>query len=161
MGEINIKLATYNGVKSATIKDMIIVVDTNIFLGACMGTGAASKVIASCLQGDHTPLMGSTLFAEYSDVINRDSLFKTCHLSSSERNELLDIFLACCHWTDIYYGWRPNLKDEGDNFLIELAVAGQADCVVTRNIKDLTSGELLFPSISVLTPENFIQRSKQ
>lgn len=140
---------------------MIIVVDTNVFLGACMGTGATSKVIASCLHGEHTPIIGSALFAEYTDVINRDDLFKACHLSSSERNELLDIFLGCCHWTEVYYGWRPNLKDEGDNFLIELAVAGQANCIVTRNIKDLISGELLFPELSILTPENFVRRSKQ
>jgi predicted nucleic acid-binding protein len=70
----------------------------------------------------------------------------------------LDIFLACCRWTEIYYGWRPNLKDEGDNHLIELAVAGHAQCIVSRNIKDLTSGELLFPEISLMTPETFLER---
>lgn len=137
---------------------MIIVVDTNIFVGACMGAGTASKVIAACLHKDHTPLMGAALFAEYSDVINREELFRACHLNSDERNELLDIFLACCRWTDIYFGWRPNLKDEGDNHLIELAVAGHAQCIVSRNIKDLKSGELLFPDILLLTPEAFLQR---
>lgn len=137
---------------------MIIVVDTNIFVGACMGTGSAFGVIAACLQNEHTPLMGAALFAEYSDVINRQSLFKGCHLNKDERNELLDIFLAYCRWTEIYYGWRPNLKDESDNHLIELAVAGQADSIVSRNIKDLKSGEILFPNISVLTPEAFLQR---
>jgi uncharacterized protein len=73
---------------------MIIVVDTNIFVGAYMGTGSASEVIASCLREDHTPLMGAALFAEYSDVINREDIFKACHLSKDERNELLDIFLG-------------------------------------------------------------------
>ena len=76
-----------------------------------MGTGSASKVIASCLHKNHTPLMGAALFAEYSDVINREDIFKACHLSKDERNELLDIFLAYCRWTVIYYGLRPNLKD--------------------------------------------------
>jgi len=137
---------------------MIIVVDTNIFVGACMGTGTCSKVIASCLRTEHIPLMGAALFAEYSDVINRSNLFKTCHLNENERNELLDIFLAYCRWTEIYYGWRPNLKDEGDNHLIELAVASHAQCIVSRNSKDLTSGELLFPEISLMTPETFLER---
>lgn len=141
----------------ATIVFMVIVVDTNIFVGACMGAGSASKVIASCLRKDHTPLMGAALFAEFNDVINREEIFKTCHLSKEERNELLDIFLANCRWTDIYFGWRPNLKDEGDNHLIELAVAGHAQCIVSRNIKDLKSGELLFPDIVLMTPEEFLQ----
>jgi putative PIN family toxin of toxin-antitoxin system len=136
---------------------MILVIDTNIFIGACMGTGAASEVIASCLRNDHTPLMGAALFAEYSDVINREDLFKLRHLNQDERNELLDIFIAHCRWTDIYFGWRPNLKDEGDNHLIELAVAGHAQCIVSRNSKDLKSGELLFPDISLVTPEEFIK----
>ncbi|QWF72132.1 putative toxin-antitoxin system toxin component, PIN family [Methylomonas paludis] len=139
---------------------MIIVIDTNIFVGACMGVGAASDVIAACLRSDHLPLMGTALFAEYIDVINREGLFKKCHLDKDERNELLDIFLSCCRWTEIYYGWRPNLRDDGDNHLIELAVAGQAQCIVTRNIKDLQSGELLFPEILLLTPEEFLQRGK-
>jgi len=51
-----------------------------------------------------------------------------------------------------------NLKDEGDNHLIEWAVAGHANCIVSRNIKDLTKGELLFPDILLLTPETFLQR---
>jgi putative PIN family toxin of toxin-antitoxin system len=139
---------------------MIIVVDTNIFVGACMGTGAPSNVIAACLRGEHKPLIGTTLFAEYIDVINRETLFKSCHLDTDERNELLDIFLSCCRWTEIYYGWRPNLRDEGDNHLIELAVAGQAQCIVSRNIKDLTAGELVFPDILLLTPEKFMQRGQ-
>ncbi len=96
--------------------------------------------------------------AYYSDVINREELFRACHLSKDERNELLDIFLAICRWTDIYFGWRPNLKDEGDNHLIELAVAGHAQCIVSRNIKDLKSGELLFPDIALLTTEEFLKR---
>lgn len=122
-----------------------------------MGTGAASEVIASCLRKVHTPLMGATLFAEYCDVINREDLFKACHLNKDERDELLDIFFGFCRWTDIYFGWRPNLKDEGDNHLIELAVAGHAQCIVSRNIKDLKSGELLFPDISLMTPEELLQ----
>lgn len=43
-------------------------------------------------------------------------------------------------------------------FLIELAVAGHAQCVVSRNIKDLVKGELLFPDIAIVTPEQFLLR---
>ena len=137
---------------------MIIVIDTNILVGACMGSHSATEVIASCLRKNHQPIIGTTLFSEYIDVINREELFERCRLDSAERNELLDIFLASCKWTEIYYGWRPNLRDEGDNHLIELAVAGNAQVIVSRNMKDLKSGELLFPEISFLTPEEFLLR---
>lgn len=130
--------------------------DTNVFVGACLGAGAANRVVMSCLEGSHTPLMGTTLMNEYEDVLGRTALFGKSRLSASERDELFDIFLAACRWTRIYFGWRPNLPDEGDNHLIELAVAGGAACAVTRNVRDLATAELKFPDIAVRTPGRFL-----
>lgn len=139
---------------------MIVVVDTNVLVGACLGMGASSRVVAGCIEGVHTPLVGTTLMAEYEDVLSRSLPFRKSRLDASERNELLDIFLAACRWTPIYFGWRPNLADEGDNHLIELAVAGQARCIVSRNLRDLRRAELLFPEIKPLTPEQFLKEEK-
>lgn len=101
--------------------------------------------------------MGCALFSEYEDVLGRNDLFRQCRLDKEERSKLLDIFLATCTWTRIYYAWRPNLRDEADNHLVELAIAGGADCIVTRNLRDLTQTELKFPQLSVLTPEAFLK----
>jgi putative PIN family toxin of toxin-antitoxin system len=136
---------------------MRIVVDTNIFVGACLTAGAANQVVAACLKERHQPLMGNSLFAEYEDVLARSSLFEKSRLSAIEREELFDIFLSGCEWVRVYYQWRPNLRDESDNHLIELAVAGNADCIVTRNTRDLENGQLLFPHIFVLTPEQLLK----
>lgn len=139
---------------------MRIVVDTNVFLGACLGTGAANKVITACLKKQAVPLMGTALFNEYEDVLARTELFAASNLNQEERSELLDIFLAVCEWTRIYYTWRPNLPDEGDNHLVELAVAGNAKFIVTRNLRDVSRMELNFPNLIVLTPEAFLQELK-
>ena len=136
---------------------MVIVLDTNVFVSACLGGGASNAVLAGCLRGDHKPLMGAALLAEYEDVLSRSALWKRCRLSVAEREELLDIFLAACTWTRIYFGWRPNLRDESDNHLVELAIAGGAACIVTRNIRDLASMELKFPALAVRTPEMFLK----
>ena len=53
--------------------------------------------------------------------------------------------------------WRPNLPDEADNHLIELAVAAQADAIVTRNLRDVSRGDLKIPSLGVLTPEQCLE----
>lgn len=136
---------------------MKIVVDTNVFLGACLGTGAASAVIAACLRKQCVPLMGNALFNEYEDVFSGDDLFKSCKLSRGERVELLDVFFSCCEWTRVYYAWRPNLPDEADNHLIELAVAGGADFIVTRNLRHLKKMELRFPDLRIANPETFLK----
>ncbi|MDZ4813833.1 MAG: PIN domain-containing protein [Pseudomonadota bacterium] len=136
---------------------MVIVVDTNVFVGACLGMGASSAVVGNCIRGLHTPLMGTTLLAEYEDVLGRNVVFRKSRLDVGEREELLDIFLAACRWTPIYFGWRPNLADEGDNHLIELAVAGHASHIVSRNLRDLRRAELHFPELRALTPEHFLR----
>ena len=116
--------------------------------------------MSACLRGEHAPLMGAALLTEYEDVLGRADLFQKCRLTAAEREELLDIFLATCRWTRIYFGWRPNLPDEGDNHLVELAVAGGANRIVTQNLRDLQGKELKFPGLVAVTPEHFLKEVK-
>ena len=122
-----------------------------------MGLGAANEVVRLCIEGQFVPLMGNALYAEYEDVLARAQLFATCRLSASERDELFDIFASRCEWVRVYFRWRPNLRDEADNHLIELGVAGHASHVVTRNIRHIATGELVFPLLSIVTPEQFLK----
>ena len=57
----------------------------------------------------------------------------------------------------MYSLWRPNLPDESDNHLIELAVAGGADFIVTRNLRDLRGNELRFATLRTISPEDFLK----
>jgi len=70
----------------------------------------------------------------------------------ARRDELLDIFLARCRWTRIWCGWRPNVPDEGDNHLVELALAGGPRSIVTRNLRGLERMDLRFPLLKLMTP---------
>jgi putative PIN family toxin of toxin-antitoxin system len=133
------------------------VIDTNVFVGACLGEDAANAVLRACLKHRFVPLMGAALLAEYEAVLGRDTLFTRSKLSADERGQLLDIFLALCEWTRVYYLWRPNLPDEADNHLVELAVAGGADLIITRNVRGVGRGQLSFPTLRTLTPEAFLK----
>ena len=55
--------------------DVIIALDTNVFVGACIGTGASSRMVEACLVQRYQPLMGAALLAEYEDVLARAPLF--------------------------------------------------------------------------------------
>ena len=78
-------------------------------------------------------------------------------LSAFEREVVSDGLLARCGWVEVVYAWRPNLPDESDNHLIELAVAAHADAIVTRTMRDVSHGELKFPSLRVLSPEHCLE----
>ena len=101
--------------------------------------------------------MGAALFFEYEAVLGRESLFTGTLLNSREREQLFDAFMRVCRWTRIYYTWRPNLRDETDNHLIELAVAGGAHALVTKNVRDFRGAQLHFPELRVLRPEQLVK----
>ena len=137
---------------------MRIVPDTNVFVAALLSPrGRNRDVIRAFLQGHATPLFGTALFQEYEAVLGRNALMRNSPLSTADRRSLFEALLSVADWVKVYYSWRPNLPDEGDNHLIELAVAGGAEGIVTNNTDDLKNGELLFPSVSILTPVQFLE----
>ena len=136
-----------------------IVIDTSVLISALIGsTGASRELIRLCLQGKYQPLMGNNLFLEYESVVLREEIITQCTLTKQEIFTLLDAFMSVCQWIDIYYLWRPNLRDEADNHLIELAIAGHAQIIATKNIKDFLNSDLIFPRLSILKPEQIIRR---
>lgn len=90
-------------------------------------------------------------------VMARDALFRKGTLSARERATVFDALLGACRWTQVYYLWRPNLPDEADDHLIELAVAGGAEAVVTKNVKDFSRAELQFARLAIMTPGQLIE----
>ena len=135
---------------------MRIVQDTNVFVAALRsGAGASRLILESCLRRANQPLMAQALWLEYRDVLSRSELWKDCALTVKERAELLDDFAAVCLWVQIWFLWRPNLPDEGDNHVAELAIAGNAAALVTFNRKDFLPAKFAAAGMKVLTPTQF------
>ena len=138
---------------------MKIVVDTNILVNVLLSpskTNASFMVLEKCLSGQLKPQISCALFNEYEDVLSRPEIQAKAKYTTDEIKQILDGFLSVCTWVKINYLWRPNLRDEGDNHLIELAVASNTRWIVTQNIKDLKSGDLRF-SLQSISPDQFIE----
>lgn len=134
------------------------VVDTNIFISALMKPDTSPRqVLRRCLLGQVKLLISNALYLEYEDVMTRTALFDNCPVTAEEREKLFNAFVSCCQWVNIYYRWRPNLRDEADNHVMELAVAGNAQWIVTGNTRDFQQHELHFPEIKVTTAAVFLQ----
>jgi putative PIN family toxin of toxin-antitoxin system len=133
----------------------IVVIDTNVFVaGLRSGGGASREIIRLALTGKIHPIFGNALWLEYEDLLGRD--IWTDVTSDDERRQVLSALIKVGQWVTVYYGWRPNLPDEADNHLIELAIAGGAEVIITHNIRDFKRGELL-NSIKILNPADFLE----
>jgi putative PIN family toxin of toxin-antitoxin system len=138
------------------MKDLV-VIDTNVLIAALIKADAAPpQLFRLCMQQRVVPLMGTTLLKEYEEVMQRETLFVRSPLSGEEREGFLDAYLSVCEWISVYYLWRPNLRDEADNHLIELAIPGGAKFLVTGNTKDFRGASLHFPSLAVVTPRMYL-----
>lgn len=134
------------------------VIDTDVVIAGLAGPdGSARQILRACLRRQVQAIVGHALFLEYVSVFGRDTPWRRSRLTREERAQFLEDFAAVCEWTEIYYSWRPNLADEADNHVLELAVAGAAEAIVTRNVRDFRRAELEFPQIAVLTPERFLE----
>ena len=107
-------------------------------------------ILRRALTGDLQPLFGNALWLEYQDLMGRPVWGDLT--TTAERQQILAALARQGRWVTVYYGWRPNLPDEADNHLIELALAGGAAAIVTHNLRDIRGGELRHGNLRVLTP---------
>jgi len=133
-----------------------VVIDTNILVSALRSDGGASReVLRRALRGVYQPLFSNALWLEYEDLLGRAVWSDAT--TPGERREILAALAAAGRWVRIYYLWRPNLPDEADNHLIELAVAGGAKAIITHNTRHLSRGQLLWKDLSILTPARCLE----
>ena len=134
-----------------------VVIDANVFVSAVMSPlGGSREILRQALMGELRPIFSNALFGEYEPLLSREDVWEDCSLSASERDALLDALLSVADWVRIHFLWRPNLTDEGDNHVLELAVTGGARAIITSNLRDFRNAELLFPDIEIFTPGNFL-----
>jgi putative PIN family toxin of toxin-antitoxin system len=136
-----------------------VVIDTNVFVAGLRSEGGASReILRQALQGKIEPLFGNALWLEYEDLLGRPVW--TDATTSKEREQVLAALAKVGRWVTVYYGWRPNLPDEADNHLIELAIAGGASVIITHNVRDVRRGELLLNGLHVNTPAEYLEKTR-
>jgi putative PIN family toxin of toxin-antitoxin system len=137
---------------------MLVTVDTNILYQALRSNTGASYFILQKIRSRNIQMALSVPVShEYQDVLTREKSLKEFELSLPDVEKFLRFVAYAGRPYKIYYLFRPNLKDENDNMLVELAVTSQSDYLITSNTKDFKNAELKFESLCVITPGEFVK----
>ena len=128
------------------------VLDTNVLVAAPRSErGASRKLLVSALDEEIVTLASVPLMIEYEAVLTRPQQLSATGLTIVETNAVLDAVAAIVEPIQLRFLWRPRLKDPADEMVLETAVNGRADRLVTFNLRHLKAAAEEF-GIRVLTP---------
>ena len=131
-----------------------VVIDTNVLISALKSKRGASYKLLLLLEDDiYTPNVSVPLFVEYESIVKRSGLLAS--LNTEDIGAILDYFLSKSKVRQIYYLWRPFLKDAKDDLILEVAVESQSKYIITFNKKDFIGCNQF--GIEVVTPQEFMK----
>lgn len=102
-------------------------------------------------------LLTVALALEYEAICMLAEHRLAAELSASQTGLYVDTLIAMAEPVPLYFRWRPQLRDPGDELVLEAAVNGRADAIVTFNEKDLREARASF-DIEVLRPGEILRR---
>lgn len=133
-----------------------IVIDTNVFVSALRSQRGASFRLLSLLGTSERFEINISvpLLLEYEDVAKRQR--NESGLTDQDVEDILDYICSVANQRQVFFLWRPFLKDPKDDMVLELAVEAQCDCIVTFNQRDFAGVERQF-GIRTPGPREFLQ----
>jgi len=90
------------------------------------------------------PLLTPALFLQYEDVLKRPEQLRANGLTSTQVDRRLAALASAAEVVRVYYLWRPQLPDPGDELFFEAAVNGRADALVTYDMRHFAAAAARF-----------------
>jgi predicted nucleic acid-binding protein len=109
------------------------------------------------VEGHLTAVLTPALLLEYEERLCGDVTLHGLGLTDDDLVALLDELVSRSIRVRIYWLWRPVAPDPDDDMVIECAVNGRAEVIVTFNTRHLQPAYDRF-GILVLTPAAFLRR---
>ena len=122
-----------------------IVLDTDV-VGPAMRSraGASWQLVDRALIREFTLLLSVPLVLEYEAVLNREEHRRVHRLPIPEINAMIDALVSVAEPVRISFLWRPFLSDPSDDMVLETAINGTADLLVTFNQADFAVAQKSF-----------------
>ncbi len=104
------------------------------------------------------PLCSTALFLEYETVLTRPDIVARHGLNSRNLTLFLAEFALLAQPVELHFRWRPQLADAGDELVLEAAVNGRANCLITHNLRDFRPAAQSF-DLPVKTPQDYLREA--
>jgi putative PIN family toxin of toxin-antitoxin system len=137
---------------------MRVVLDTDVVVAAVLSErGASRRLLTQVVDGGLLALISVSLMLEYEAVLKRPEHLHAAGLTIGDVEIILDQLAASMTQVDLFFLWRPLLRDGADDMVLETAVNGSADIIVTFNTRDFGDVPGRF-GIEVCRPGEFLRR---
>lgn len=124
---------------------MRVVLDTDVLAAALRSDqGASRQLLLAALDRQFVMPVSVPLMLEYEAVLTRREHLAAAGITAEELDIVLDALAAVIEPVRLSFLWRPRLKDAADDMVLETAVNGMADRLVTFNLKHLGKAALEF-----------------
>lgn len=139
------------------MSQMRIVLDTSIVVVALRSRrGASHRLLELVAHGKVRPLVSTALFLEYEDVLMRPETRLATKMDAANVEGFLAAFASAGEGVEVNFRWRPQLTDPNDELVLEAAVNGAADALVTHNVRDFREAAPRF-GLRVLLPREVLK----
>lgn len=137
------------------------VLDTDVIVaGMRSPTGASAALLRKAVKQKIVMLVSVPLFCEYESKCTNPSHWLEAGLTHEQAQEFINTLAAIVKPVKKYFSWRPRLHDPNDEMVLEAAVNGQADAIVTFNLRDYANEPKAF-KVDVINPAEAIRRVRQ
>jgi len=140
---------------------MRFVIDTDVMVAAMRSpSGASAALLSLLLQGHATMLLSVAMALEYESICMLAEHRLVASASEDDVRNLLNTVIDIITPVEVHYQWRPQLTDASDEMVLEAAVNGRADAIVTFNRKDYKNMTDRF-GIEILSPAEALERIRK
>jgi len=138
-----------------------VVVDTSVVVaGLRTRSGAGNAVLRLIANRRLVALATPPLFLECEDVLKRPEQRLAHGLALDAIDEFLAELAALVEPVEVHFLWRPQVRDPKDEMVLEAAINGQADALITYNVRDFTLAGERF-AIPILRPADLLRKVRR
>ena len=121
--------------------------------------GASAEILRAARRNRVNLVANVALALEYEAACQRAEHQLASGLDQSEVDVFVDAVIAMCDPVETHFMWRPQLRDPADELVLEAAVNGNADAIVTFNLRHFGAAPRKF-GIALLRPAEILARIK-